>query len=288
MNPKVFPWKKLDKDEKRKLKMKIFDIIFEANTPYGKLFDISLLLVILFSVALIVLESVPSFNSRYHDFLVIAEWIVVMLFTVEYFLRIYCLQKPWRYVFSFYGIVDLLSILPFYFGIFFPNSKYLSSIRILRLFRIIRIFNLSGLTKNRNILILGLKQSKDRIIVFLSFICLVVVVIGAIMYMVEKDHPESGFTSIPISIYWAIVTMTTVGFGDIAPVTGFGRFLASIIMILGYGIIAVPAGIISSEMVNASKQDNIPTNTDVCQYCNDNYHLDNARYCKTCGHLLNP
>lgn len=288
MKLKLFPWKRMDKDEERKLKMRIFDVIFEANTPYGKLFDITLLLVILFSVALVILESVPSFNSRYHNFLVTAEWIITGLFTIEYLLRIYCVQKPWRYIFSFYGIIDLLSILPFYFGIFFPNSKYLSSIRILRLFRILRIFNLTGLTQNRNILLRGLKQSKNRIIVFLSFIILVVVVIGSAMYVIEKDHPESGFTSIPISIYWAIVTMTTVGYGDVAPVTGFGRFLASIIMILGYGIIAVPAGIMSHEIANASKDDVVPSNTDVCRYCNDNYHMDDARYCKTCGHLLNP
>ncbi|ADX68291.1 MULTISPECIES: ion transporter [Weeksella] len=285
----IFRLKKLDKDEENKLKKKIFEIIFEANTPYGRLFDLSLLLLIILSVALVILESVPTFNARYHTFLVVSEWLITILFTIEYLLRLYSVQKPLRYVFSFYGIIDLLSILPFYFGIFFPNSKYLSSIRILRLFRILRIFNLTGLTQNRNILLRSLQQSKDRIIVFLSFVILIVVVLGSFMYAIEKNHPESGFTSIPISIYWAVVTMTTVGYGDVAPVTGLGRFLASIIMILGYGIIAVPAGIMSQEIARASKEnDHIPTNTDVCRYCGDNYHLDNSIYCKTCGHLLNP
>ncbi len=287
MKLKFLRWKKLDKDEEDKLKMKIFDIVFEANTPYGKLFDIGLLFFIMLSVAMVVLESIPSFNARYHTFLIVSEWIITILFTIEYCLRIYSVQKPWRYIFSFYGIIDLLSILPFFLGIFFPSTKYLSSIRILRLFRILRIFNLSGLTQNRNLLLLGLKRSKDKIIVFLSFVILVVVVIGSFMYVIEKDHPESGFTSIPVSIYWAIVTMTTVGYGDVSPVTSLGRFLASIIMILGYGIIAVPAGIMSQEFSKSSKEE-VPDNTDVCRHCGDNYHLDGANYCKTCGHLLNP
>ena len=284
-----FPYlKRMGADEEKKLKQKIFDIIFEADTPYGKLFDISLLLLILLSVGLVMLESIPAINARHHSVLVTLEWVLTSLFTIEYLLRIYCVKNRWRYIFSFYGIIDLLSILPFYLGLFFPTSKYLSSIRILRLLRIFRIFNLTRFTRGKNVLVLGLKESKDKIIVFLSFVVLIVVVIGSIMYMVEHDHPESGFTSIPISIYWAIVTLTTVGYGDISPVTGLGQFLASVVMIIGYGVIAVPTSIVTMEMNKASKtKEDIPTNTQRCRNCGDDYHLDGAIYCKTCGHLLN-
>lgn len=284
-----FPFlKKMGADEEKKLKQKIFDIVFEADTPYGKLFDISLLFLILISVGLVMLESIPAINARHHSVLVTLEWILTSIFTVEYLLRIYCVKNRWRYIFSFYGIIDLLSILPFYLGLFFPTSKYLSSIRILRLLRIFRIFNLTRFTRGKNVLVLGLKESKDKIIVFLSFVLLIVVVIGSVMYMVEHDHPESGFTSIPISIYWAIVTLTTVGYGDISPVTGLGQFLASVVMIIGYGVIAVPTSIVTMEMNKASKiKDDIPTNTERCRNCGDDYHLDGSIYCKTCGHKLN-
>lgn len=282
-----FPtFRRMSKDEENKLKQKIFDVIFEANTPYGKLFDITLLFLIMVSVGLVMLESVPAINARYHSTLVTLEWTLTSLFTIEYLLRVYCVKNRWRYIFSFYGIIDLLSILPFYLGLFFPASKYLSSIRILRLLRIFRIFNLTQFTHGRNVLVIGLKESKDKIIVFLSYVILIVVVIGSIMFMVEHDHPESGFTSIPISIYWAIVTLTTVGYGDISPVTGLGQFLASLVMIIGYGIIAVPTGIVTMEMNKASKLD-VPKNTEKCRNCGDDYHLDGSIYCKTCGHKLN-
>ncbi|MDM1139242.1 MULTISPECIES: ion transporter [unclassified Empedobacter] len=284
-----FPYlKRMGADEEKKLKQKIFDIVFEADTPYGKLFDISLLLLILLSVGLVMLESIPAINARHHTVLVSLEWILTFLFTIEYLLRIYCVKNRWRYIFSFYGVIDLLSILPFYLGLVLPTSKYLASIRILRLLRIFRIFNLTRFTRGKNVLVLGLKESKDKIIVFLSFVVLIVVVIGSIMYMVEHDHPESGFTSIPISIYWAIVTLTTVGYGDISPVTGLGQFLASVVMIIGYGVIAVPTSIVTMEMNKAAKhKEDIPTNTQRCRNCGDDYHLDGAIYCKTCGHLLN-
>ena len=284
-----FPYlKRMGADEEKKLKQKIFDIVFEADTPYRKFFDISLLLLILLSVGLVMLESIPAINARHHTVLVSLEWILTFLFTIEYLLRIYCVKNSWRYIFSFYGVIDLLSILPFYLGLVLPTSKYLASIRILRLLRIFRIFNLTRFTRGKNVLVLGLKESKDKIIVFLSFVLLIVVVIGSIMYMVEHDHPESGFTSIPISIYWAIVTLTTVGYGDISPVTGLGQFLASVVMIIGYGVIAVPTSIVTMEMNKAAKHnEDIPTNTQRCRNCGDDYHLDGAIYCKTCGHLLN-
>ncbi len=282
-----FPYlTKMDRDEENKLKQNIFDVVFEANTPYGKLFDIVLLLLIMTSVSLVMLESIPAINARYHTTLITLEWILTILFTLEYALRVYCVKNRWRYIFSFYGIIDLLSILPFYLALFLPASKYLSSVRILRLLRIFRIFNLTRFTHGKNVLVIGLQQSKDKIIVFLSYVILIVVVIGSIMFMVEHDHPESGFTSIPISIYWAIVTLTTVGYGDISPVTGLGQFLASLVMIIGYGIIAVPTSIVTMEMNRASKAD-VPKNTEKCRNCGDDYHLDGSKYCKTCGHLLN-
>lgn len=281
-----FPFLKLEKDEKERLRQRIFDTVFEANTRQGKLFDICLLLLILISVGLVMLESIPSINARYHKVLIISEWILTSIFTIEYALRIYAVKKPWRYIFSFYGIIDLLSILPFYIGLFFPAGKFLANIRILRLLRVFRIFGLTQFTHGKNVLVLGLRESRNKIIVFLSFVMLIVVVIGSIMYMVERNHPESGFTSIPISIYWAVVTLTTVGYGDISPVTGIGQFLASVVMIIGYGIIAVPTGIVTMEMNKASKND-IPKNTEMCPSCGDDYHLDGAKYCKTCGGKLN-
>lgn len=281
----IFP--RMEKSKQNHLKEKIFEIIFEADTPWGKLFDILLLITILFSVALVMLESVPAINARYHMELVVMEWIVTILFTIEYALRIYCVRKPWRYFFSFYGIIDLLSILPTYLGIIYPSTKYLSSIRILRLFRIFRIFGLTQFMRGGSMLLIALRQSRAKIIVFLSFITLIVVVIGSIMFVVEGEHPESGFTSIPISIYWAVVTLTTVGYGDIAPVTSFGKFLASVVMVIGYGVIAVPTGIVSSEMTRTRSHPEPPKNTQVCLHCHDSYHLDKAVFCKTCGTKLN-
>lgn len=280
----IFP--KMEKSKENQLKEKIFEIIFEADTPYGKLFDVVLLLAILMSVALVMMESVPTLNAKYHMIFVVLEWIITILFTAEYALRLYCVRKPWRYFFSFYGIIDLLSILPTYLGIFYPSSKYLSNIRILRLFRIFRIFGLTQFLRGGNVLLIALKQSRAKIIVFLSFVTLIVVVIGSIMYVVESKHPDSGFTSIPTSIYWAVVTLTTVGYGDVAPVTGLGKFLASLVMIIGYGVIAVPTGIVSSEITKVPTNP-LPKNTQVCQHCHDSKHADGAKYCKTCGYQLN-
>lgn len=280
-----FPFKPMSKIEKARFKQRLFDTIFEANTRQGKIFDVTLLFVILLSVLLVMLDSIPSINARYHKILNILELIITILFTIEYALRIYSVRKPWKYIFSFYGIIDILAIIPFYLGFFFPPSRYLANIRILRLLRVFRIFKLTRFTHGRNVLLLGLKESRNKIIVFLSFVLLIVIVIGSIMYMVEGNHPESGFTSIPISIYWAIVTLTTVGYGDIAPVTSFGQLIASIVMIIGYGIIAVPTGIVTLEINRAAKK--IPNNTEVCPSCGDDYHLDGAIYCKTCGNKLN-
>src|SRR5690606_33860936 len=234
----MFP--EMEKSQTNRLKEKIFETIFEADTFYGKLFDIVLLISILVSVALVMLEYVASINALYHHILEVCEWIITLLFTLEYTLRVYCVRKPLKYIFSFYGIVDLLSVLPTYLGIIYPSTKYLSSIRILRLLRIFRIFRLTKFMRGGNLILIALRRSRSEIVVFLSFVTLIVVVIGSLIYVIEGDHPESPMKSIPTSIYWAVVTVTTVGFGDITPVTGMGRFLASILMLIGYGVILVP------------------------------------------------
>jgi voltage-gated potassium channel len=279
----IFP--KLEKSKGTKKKEKIFEIIFEADTFYGKLFDVVLLITILISVMLVMLESVPTFNAKYHHVLVIFEWIITILFTVEYALRLYCVRRPWRYFFSFYGIIDLLSILPTYLGILYPSTKYLSSIRILRLFRIFRIFRLTKFLRGGNILIGALKRTQAQIVVFLSFVLLVGVVLGSFMYILEVDAPQSSITTVPTGIYWALVTLTTIGYGDITPVTSSGRFLASIVMVLGYGVIAVP-GILAVGAFKEIKMSQIKKNTQVCQHCHDSNHMDGSNFCKTCGYPL--
>lgn len=279
----IFP--KLEKSRRTKQREKIFEVIFEADSFYGKLFDVVLLCTILLSVMLAMLESVPTFNAKYHHVLVIFEWIITILFTVEYGLRLYCVRRPWRYFFSFYGIIDLLSILPTYLGILYPSTKYLSSIRILRLFRIFRIFRLTKFLRGGNLLIGALKRTQAQIVVFLSFVILVGVVLGSLMYILEVDTPGLNITTMPTGIYWALVTLTTIGYGDITPVTSSGRFLASIVMVLGYGVIAVP-GILAVGAYKEVRNTQVKRNTQVCQHCHDSNHMDGANFCKTCGYPL--
>lgn len=263
----------------------IFEIIFEADTFYGRLFDIVLLFTILLSVFLVMLESVPVINAKHHKTLVIFEWTITILFTIEYALRLYSVRKPWRYFFSFYGIIDLLSILPTYLGLLYPSTKYLSSIRILRLFRIFRIFKLTKFLRGGNTLLIALKRAQTQIVVFISFIILTGVVLGSFMYILEMDAPGSSITSMPTGIYWAMVTLTTIGYGDITPVTTSGRVLATIVMVLGYGVIAVP-GILAVGVYKDIKSDNFQKNTQICQNCHDSYHMNHSNYCKSCGFPL--
>ncbi len=266
-------------------KEKLHEIIYEADTPSGKLFDVVLLIAIVASIILVMLESVESFDNKYHNFLNISEWVITILFSIEYIARIITVKKPWRYIFSFYGIIDLLSTIPKYLSFIFIGSHHLAALRALRLLRIFRILKLARYIGASNRLLVALKASKAKISVFLFFVVILCVILGTIMYMVEGE--ENGFTSIPRSVYWAIVTLTTVGYGDIAPNTPFGQFLASIIMILGYGIIAIPTGIVSSEMTKATTND-IDMNTQSCPNCTSENHKDNAEFCYECGHKLNP
>ena len=262
-------------------KQKIYEIIFEADTPAGKFFDVSLLLIILLSVVLVVLESVPSISNNYQHVLRILEWIITFIFTVEYILRIAIVQKPFRYIFSFYGIIDFLSVIPTYLSLVIIGSHSLVVIRILRLLRIFRILKLTRYTTAGRTLGRALWASREKISVFVFFVVILVIIIGTVMYIVEG--PKHGFTSIPRGIYWAIVTLTTVGYGDISPETAMGQFFASIVMIMGYAIIAVPTGIVTAEIMNPSTK----RNTQVCDHCLCPTHDDDAVFCKKCGSKIN-
>lgn len=249
----------------------------------GKLFDIFLLIAIVLSIALVMLESIANINIRFRQQFYIVEWVITFFFTVEYVLRIISIRKPKKYIFSFYGIIDLLSTLPTYVAFFFGGYNMLFAIRALRLLRIFRILKISRYIGESNKLKRALKNSQPKILVFLFAVVIICIIMGTLMYLVEG--PEYGFTSIPVAIYWCIVTLTTVGFGDIHPVTPLGQFIASFIMIMGYGIIAVPTGIVSSEFT--SNKPSPITNTQVCPNCHEQNHLNNAEFCHNCGHKLN-
>ena len=264
-----------------RFKNKIRHIIFEANDPPSRMFDLILLWAILISVIVVMLDSVPSLSEKYHKFLFISEWLVTILFTIEYFLRIWVTRKPFNYIFSFYGIIDLLAVLPAYISLLLAGSQYLLVIRILRLLRIFRILKLVSFVKEARVLIDAIKESRQKLIVFLGFLISLVVIIGTVMYMIEG--PENGFTSIPLSIYWAIVTMTTVGYGDLAPQTVLGQSLASIVMLLGYTIIAIPTGIVSVSLF----REGFHVTTKACANCTKEGHDKDAKFCKYCGHSMN-
>lgn len=272
------------KYNERKWKDKLHEIIYEADTPAGKLFDIILLIVILLSVVLVMLESIGSIESKYANILDILEWVITILFSVEYIARIISVKSPKSYVFSFYGIIDFLSIIPKYISLFILGTNSLLALRALRLLRVFRILKLTRFIGESANFGKALKRSRAKIAVFITFVIVLCIILGTIMYLVENEH-DSGFTSIPRSVYWAIVTLTTVGYGDIAPITSLGQFIASMIMILGYGIIAIPTGIVTSEMTKNEK-DLIPNNTQNCTNCSEDYHQDNAKFCHKCGNNI--
>ena len=260
---------------------KLRQIIFETDTISGKAFDLILLACILASVLVVLLGSVKAIQIQYGQELQWAEWFFTLLFTVEYILRLISAKRPWRYVVSFYGIVDLITVLPTYISLLFPASYSLLAVRTLRLLRIFRILKLSQFLQEQMGLMLALKASIRKIIVFLAFVLVLVIILGSLMYFIEGETNE--FTSIPVSIYWAIVTLTTVGYGDIAPQTPLGKLLASIIMLLGYGIIAVPTGIVTVDLSNSSL---FKGSNRTCSVCGSQKHDDDARYCKYCGNVL--
>lgn len=272
-----------DKKEKPSWRHRLHEIIYEADTKEGKLFDIVLLIAIIASIIFVMLESVKSFDEKLYEFLNIAEWIITILFSIEYILRIVAIKKPFRYIFSFYGIIDLLSTLPKYLSFVIVGSHNLAALRALRLLRVFRILKLTRYVGASNRLIIALRASKAKIAVFLFFVVIICIILGTIMYMVEGE--ENGFTSIPRSVYWAIVTLTTVGFGDIAPNTPLGQLIASVIMILGYSIIAIPTGIVGAEMSKMTNDED--SNTQACPNCLKDHHKENAIYCYNCGSVLN-
>ena len=269
---------------KHNWRTKLHEIIYEADTPSGKLFDVVLLIAILASIVLVMLESVKSFDDKFHDFLNISEWIITILFTVEYIARIVSVKQPIKYITSFYGVIDLLSTIPKYLSLIFVGTHSLVALRALRLLRVFRILKLTRYIGASTNFIRALKTSRAKIGVFLLFVVILCVILGTVMYLVESEE-GSGFSSIPRSVYWAIVTLTTVGYGDIAPATPLGQLIASFIMIMGYAIIAVPTGIVSSEMTKFNKR-NVQTNTQSCANCLCSNHLDGAQYCYKCGNPL--
>lgn len=264
------------------LKQKIYSIVFESDTPKGKMFDIVLIASILLSVLLVILESMHIFPHSAYLVLRVLEYLLTLFFTVEYLARIYCLKQPRKYIFSFFGIVDLLATLPVYLSFFLHGSHYLLVIRAFRLIRIFRIFKLFTFINEGNLLLRSLWISAPKILIFFFFVLILVISMGTVMYMIEGSQEGSSFNNIPNSIYWAIVTMTTVGYGDITPVTPIGRLFSAVIMLIGYTIIAVPTGIVSATMVSEHKK----REKRKCPRCNRDGHDFEAVYCKYCGAKL--
>lgn len=256
-------------------------VIFEADTPLGKAFDVGLIIAILLSVGAVLLDSVAMFHSRFGDLLYLVEWFFTLLFTLEYALRLWCIEHTGRYARSFYGVVDLLGILPTYLSLFVVNSQYLLVVRILRVLRVFRVLRMVRYVGEAELLTQAIKASGRKITVFIITVLALVVVFGCLMYLIEG--PESGFTSIPKSIYWAVITMTTVGYGDLVPQTALGQAFATMVMIMGYGIIAVPTGIVTLELSEASRR---AANTTTCPECSLEGHLREATYCWRCGEHL--
>ena len=272
--------------ERNRTKEKLHEIIFEADTPAGKLFDVILMICILLSVVTVLLETVPTYHDKYANLFYILEWTFTIVFTLEYFLRLYVVYRPKKYATSFFGIVDLLSIIPTYLSIIVAGTHTLVVLRALRLLRVFRILKLDHFMEQGRHIMQAMKRSIPKISVFLFFILVLVTIIGSIMYLIEGDS-NTAFDSIPRSIYWAIVTLTTVGYGDISPVTPFGQAIAAVIMISGYAIIAVPTGIVTAEaMQQAGKTKDKNISTQSCRYCSAEGHDDDAEFCKYCGEAL--
>ncbi|MDO8929323.1 MAG: ion transporter [Bacteroidota bacterium] len=259
------------------MRKRLYNIIFEHDTKAGKLFDIILLWLILLSVTVVIIESIPEYHANFFSEFYLIEWIFTILFSIEYLLRIWSSPKPWKYIFSFWGLVDILAILPTYIDLMSPGYHYLLTVRIFRLLRVFRILKLVRFNKEARVLLEAMKGSSYKIGVFLLAVISMVTLLGTMMYVVEGS--ESGFTSIPQSIYWAIVTVTTVGFGDIVPRTVLGQFLSSIAMIIGYSIIAVPTGIITVELSKSK------STTSKCKNCSSE-NPENSQFCNQCGEKI--
>jgi len=263
-----------------RFRARLHEVIFESETRSGRGFDLALLWFIVASVLVVCIESVPAYRRAHGPLLHRVEWGFTILFSIEYVLRLFAVRRPWRYATSFFGAVDVLAILPTVVGMFIPGAQSLLVVRILRLLRVFRILKLASFLVEADVLLRAMKASRQKVTVFLLAVMGIVVVTGAVMYLVEGE--KSGFDSIPRSIYWAIVTLTTVGFGDIAPKTPLGQALASVLMVTGYGFIAVPTGIVSVEIANAARLPSL-TSSRACLACGAQGHDADARHCKYCG-----
>jgi len=266
---------------------RMFDVIFGTDTPAGRRFDIVLVILILLSILVVILDSVPAIYSQYSGVTSVLEWGFTLLFTIEYIARLVCVQRPLRYARSFYGIIDVVSVLPTYLSLLLPGSQVFLDVRILRLLRVFRIFKLTLYIEEYTRLGEALVASRRKIMVFLSVVLMLILILGTVMYVVEG--PENGFTSIPMSMYWATVTITTVGYGDIVPHTPVGKAIASFMVLLGWGILAVPTGIVSAEMTSQKMSRHAPRGTPrQCGACGSGEHDPRARFCKDCGAPLAP
>jgi voltage-gated potassium channel len=262
-------------------RLRLYTVIFESDTRAGLLFDEALLVTIIASVVVVMVDSIQPLSGRYDLPLEMLEWLFTLLFTVEYLARLSCVEHPWRYARSFFGIVDLVSVLPTYLAVFVPELHLLIDVRVLRMLRIFRILKLTAYLTEYQLLGAALRNSRRKIAVFLSAVVMILVSVGTVMYVVEG--PANGFTSIPVAIYWAVSTMTTVGFGDIAPHTDVGRFIASLMMLMGWGVLAVPTGIVTAEMTSQRLHG---VTRRRCPSCGADDHPTDARYCRVCGMLL--
>ena len=263
------------------LRSRLHEIVFEADTRAGRVFDTALLAAILASVAVVLLESVASVRARHGDLLLALEWTFTVFFSVEYLLRLYSVHRPLQYATSFFGVVDLLAVVPTYLSVFFPGAQSLLVIRILRLLRVFRVFKISAYVEESTMLWRALRAGRRKILIFLFAIANIVVVVGALMHVVEGA--EHGFEDIPTSVYWAVVTLTTVGYGDLAPGTPLGRALSVVVMLMGYGIIAVPTGLVTAELVRAGR---VGVSTQACPSCSSEGHEIDAAFCRHCGSRL--
>lgn len=261
---------------------RLHEIIYESNTAAGKAFDVALLVLILASIGVVMMDSVEAWRQRYGNIFFVLEWVFTVLFTIEYGLRLISIKQPLRYVFSFLGLVDLLAILPTYLSVLFPGAHSLLVLRALRLLRIFRIFKLTHFLSEMQFLGGAVRESLKKITVFTLIVLILVIILGSVMYLAEGG--KNGYTSIPTSIYWAIVTITTVGYGDISPATPLGKFIASVIMLIGYSIIAVPTGIVTTEVALALRKKE--QKAEACPNCGREGHDRDARHCKYCGEKL--
>lgn len=288
MNRLASKWRELMNN--KPLKKKLYDIIFESETPAGKAFDVTLIACIVLSIVLVVIESFEGVSGKFSLTLQVLEYLFTFFFTAEYLLRLYCSPNPHHYALSFFGIIDLLATLPLYISWIFGPARYLMIVRVFRLIRVFRVFKLFNFLNEGNLLLRALQASSRKIAVFFLFVIIMVISLGTLMYMIEGEEPGTAFNNIPNSIYWACVTLTTVGYGDIAPVTGLGRFLSSIVMLLGYTIIAVPTGIFSASMVEMVRKENGLNENEKrgCPQCGKRRHGKDAIFCNHCGAMLEP